>query len=58
MSQENLEVVRKVSDAAARRDTAAIFDLYDPVYRPRRTVLRFVLRSRYGSRALGGRNDS
>jgi ketosteroid isomerase-like protein len=30
MAQENVEVVRKVFDAAARSDTAAIFDLYDP----------------------------
>jgi ketosteroid isomerase-like protein len=30
MSQENMEVVRRVFDAAARGDTAAVFDLYDP----------------------------
>jgi ketosteroid isomerase-like protein len=30
MSQENVEIVRKVFDAAARRDSAAVFDLYDP----------------------------
>src|SRR5687767_1317909 len=30
MSQENVEVVRRVYDAAARRDAATVFDLYDP----------------------------
>ena len=30
MSQENVEVVRRVYDAAARRDTEAVFSLYDP----------------------------
>jgi ketosteroid isomerase-like protein len=30
MASPNVEIVRKVFDAAARRDTAAIFDLYDP----------------------------
>ena len=30
MSQENVEVVRRVFEAAARRDTAAILSLYDP----------------------------
>ena len=29
MSQENVEIVRKVYEAAARGDTAAIFELYD-----------------------------
>jgi uncharacterized protein len=30
MSQENVEIVRRVYEAAARRDTASIFALYDP----------------------------
>jgi ketosteroid isomerase-like protein len=30
MSQENVEIVRKVFDAVARRDTAAVLALYDP----------------------------
>jgi ketosteroid isomerase-like protein len=30
MSQENVEIVRKVFDAAAHGDTAGVFDLYDP----------------------------
>jgi ketosteroid isomerase-like protein len=30
MSQENVEVVRSVFDAVARRDSARIFELYDP----------------------------
>jgi ketosteroid isomerase-like protein len=30
MSQENVEVVRRVYEAAARRDTATILALYDP----------------------------
>jgi ketosteroid isomerase-like protein len=30
MSQENVEVVRRVYEAAARGDTAAVFALYDP----------------------------
>ena len=30
MSQENVEVVRQVYAAAARRDAAAVFALYDP----------------------------
>ena len=30
MSEENLEIVREVYEAAARRDTATIFTLYDP----------------------------
>jgi ketosteroid isomerase-like protein len=30
MSQENVEVVRRVYDAVARRDSAAVLDLYDP----------------------------
>jgi ketosteroid isomerase-like protein len=30
MSQENVEIVRRVWDAAERRDTRAIFALYDP----------------------------
>jgi ketosteroid isomerase-like protein len=30
MSEENLEVVRQVYEAAARRDTATILSLYDP----------------------------
>ena len=30
MSQENVEVVRRIYDAAARRDAAAVFSLYDP----------------------------
>jgi ketosteroid isomerase-like protein len=30
MSQENVEIVRRVYDAAARRDTATVLALYDP----------------------------
>ena len=30
MSQENVEIVRRVYDAAARRDSAAVLALYDP----------------------------
>jgi len=30
MSQENVEIVRRIYDAAARRDSATIFSLYDP----------------------------
>ena len=30
MSEENLEIVRQVYEAAARRDTATILTLYDP----------------------------
>jgi ketosteroid isomerase-like protein len=30
MSQENIEVVRRVYNAAARRDTATVLSLYDP----------------------------
>jgi ketosteroid isomerase-like protein len=30
MSQENVEVVRRIFDAAARRETASVFALYDP----------------------------
>lgn len=30
MSRENVEVIRQVFDAAARRDATAVFDLYDP----------------------------
>jgi ketosteroid isomerase-like protein len=30
MSQENVEIVRRVYEAAARRDTAAVFSHYDP----------------------------
>jgi ketosteroid isomerase-like protein len=30
MSQENVEIVRKVYDAVARRDTDAVLTLYDP----------------------------
>ena len=30
MSQENVEIVRRVYDAAARRDAATVLDLYDP----------------------------
>ena len=30
MSQENVETVRRVHEAAARRDTAAVYALYDP----------------------------
>jgi ketosteroid isomerase-like protein len=30
MSQENVEIVRRIYDAAARRDTAVVFSLYDP----------------------------
>lgn len=30
MSQENVEVVRRVWDAAQRGDTTAVFELYDP----------------------------
>src|SRR4051812_26664118 len=30
MSQENLEIVRRILDAANRRDTASALDLYDP----------------------------
>ena len=29
MSQENLEVVQRLFDAATRRDSAAVFDIYD-----------------------------
>jgi ketosteroid isomerase-like protein len=29
MSQENVEVVQRLFDAAARRDSAAVFDIYD-----------------------------
>jgi ketosteroid isomerase-like protein len=30
MSRENVEVVRQIFDATARRDTAAVLSLYDP----------------------------
>jgi len=30
MSKENVEVVRRLYDAVARRDSAAVFSLYDP----------------------------
>ena len=30
MSRENVEIVRRVYDAAARRDSAVVFSLYDP----------------------------
>ena len=30
MLQENIEIVRRVYDAAARRDTATVLALYDP----------------------------
>jgi uncharacterized protein len=30
MSEENVEIVRRVYDAAARRDTATVLDLYHP----------------------------
>jgi ketosteroid isomerase-like protein len=30
MSQENVELVRRVYDAAARRDAATVLALYDP----------------------------
>src|SRR5215210_2022922 len=30
MSQENVEIVRRVYDAAARRDAATVLALYDP----------------------------
>ena len=30
MSQENVEVVRRVYEAAGNRDTETVFDLYDP----------------------------
>jgi ketosteroid isomerase-like protein len=30
MSQENVEIVRRVYDAAARRDVATVLALYDP----------------------------
>ena len=30
MSQENVEIVRRVYDAAARRDSATVLALYDP----------------------------
>jgi ketosteroid isomerase-like protein len=30
MAEENVEIVRRVFDAAARRDTAALLSLYDP----------------------------
>ena len=30
MSEENVEIVRRVYDAVARRDTEAVLDLYDP----------------------------
>jgi uncharacterized protein len=30
MSRENVELVRRVYDAASRRDTATVLDLYDP----------------------------
>jgi ketosteroid isomerase-like protein len=30
MSRENVEVVRRVYDAAGRRDTATVLSLYDP----------------------------
>ncbi|MDQ3571413.1 MAG: nuclear transport factor 2 family protein [Actinomycetota bacterium] len=30
MSQENVEIVRRVYEAAASRDSAAVFALYDP----------------------------
>jgi uncharacterized protein len=30
MSQENLEIVRRVYEASARRDTATVLSLYDP----------------------------
>ncbi len=30
MSQENVEIVRRVYEAAARRDDATVLDLYDP----------------------------
>jgi ketosteroid isomerase-like protein len=30
MSQENIEIVRRIHDAAAHRDAATVLDLYDP----------------------------
>jgi ketosteroid isomerase-like protein len=30
MSQENVEIIRRIYDAAARRDSATILSLYDP----------------------------
>ena len=30
MSQANVEIVRRLFDAAARRDTDTVFDIYDP----------------------------
>jgi ketosteroid isomerase-like protein len=30
MSKENVEIVRRLYDAVARRDSAAVFSLYDP----------------------------
>ena len=30
MSQENVKIVRRIYDAAARRDSATVFSLYDP----------------------------
>jgi ketosteroid isomerase-like protein len=32
MSRENVEIVRRVYDAAMRRDTATLVDLYDPEF--------------------------
>ena len=30
MSRENVELVRRVYEAAARRDSETVYDLYDP----------------------------
>jgi ketosteroid isomerase-like protein len=54
MSQENVEIVRKVFDAAARGDAAAVFDLYDPyiVWDATRTE-----RGAVGGKVVQGRED-
>ena len=42
MSEENVEIVRRDYDAAARRDAAGVFALYDPKVELDPTRLRFV----------------
>jgi ketosteroid isomerase-like protein len=42
MSQENLEIVRRVYDAASRRDTATVLALYDPEVELDNTRLQIV----------------
>jgi ketosteroid isomerase-like protein len=42
MSQENVEIVRRVYDAAARRDSATVLALYDPEVELDNTRLQIV----------------